>query len=193
LLKTAHSKINPKNAMKKSFTPPKGFNTRKHLLDNAPYVRLLCEKMHTKIAAEWAEKWQPLGLGNSLAHCRNIRCYSAFIKALNQDIIATYNLQGHKEKIGIAESSLKRLLDSDKLPKFLQKSIRDMLMAYLGYESWEAFKRLYSNEVNNPPSEGLPLLPVQPTQKAPIIAISYIRFVSAYRFYKVNHTAAVCG
>lgn len=175
--------------MKKRFTPPKDFNTREHLAADAPYVRLLCEKLHAKIAAEWAEKWQSLGLGNCPAHCRKIRCYSAFIKALNRDIFVTCNLQEHKET-GI-ESSLKRLLDSDKLPKFLQKFIRDMLVTYLGYESWDVFKKLYSNEVNSSTSSELP--PLQPAQKTPLIAVSYTVSICAYRFRNVNYTATACG
>ncbi|WP_250632555.1 hypothetical protein [Rhodoflexus caldus] len=177
--------------MKKGFIPPKGFNTRKHLLADAPYVRLLSQKLHAKIATDWAEKWQPLNLGSSLADCRGIRSYSAFISQLGDDILAVYNQQGHNEKIGISESSLKRLLDSKRLPSFLQVSIKKMLMAYIGYASWEEFQQKHSDEINSfPASEVVPSLPAQ---QVLLIAVSYTGSVRAYRFRNVNYTTATAS
>lgn len=174
--------------MKKGFTPQKGFNTRKHLLADAPYVRLLSQKLHAKIAADWAEKWQPLNLGSSLADCRSIRGYSAFISQLGDDILAVYNQQGHNEKTGISESSLKRLLDSQRLPSFLQVSIKKMLMAYIGYASWEEFQQKHSDEINN--SEVVPSLPVQPAQQVLLITVSCTGSIRAHSFRNVNYTTA---
>jgi hypothetical protein len=149
----------------------------------------MCEKLHAKIATEWAEKWQPLGLGDSLTHCCNIRCYSAFISQLADDILAVYNQKGYNDKTGISDSSLKRLLDSKRLPSFLQVSIKQMLMAYIGYDSWEKFQQKHSEEINNfPLSEVVPSLPVQPAQKALPIFVSYTQPVNAYPSQRVNHT-----
>lgn len=137
------------------FRPQKGFDTRKNLQD-PEHVRLLCHLLRLKIEMDWLTKWEPHHLGFSLSECFRQRKFSSFIKLLKEDILSVFQ-QSTSEKadsylLSLSESSLKRFLKDDTPAKFLQEHTKEMLAIYVGYASWEEFKKM-NTQKQTPPSE----------------------------------------